>query len=97
MFHHIVLMRFTEAADVRFLCEVERYVERMRGELPYLRGYALVRNVASRSKGYEWAIISRFDSSAAHDAYQACELHQEMKAYMTPFIAEILACDGAAA
>ena len=94
MFHHIVLMRLTEAADAGFFETVERYVQRMPRELPYVRGYALLRNVASRSKGYDWAIISRFDSSAAHEAYQVSNLHQEMKAYMTPFIAELLACDG---
>jgi len=34
-----------------------------------------------------------FDSSAAHDAYQASPAHQEMKVYMMPYIEDLLACD----
>ena len=90
-------MRFTADADARFFAEIERYVGRVKRELPDVRGYTFMRNLAGRSKGYDWAIVSRFDDSAAHDAYQVCGLHQEMKAFMTPFIADILACDGDAA
>ena len=95
MFHHIVLMRFTAATDARFLAEVERYADRIRRELPYVRAYAFVRNAAGRAQGYDWAVIAHFDDSAAHDAYQVSDAHQEMKAYMAPFIADLIACDAA--
>jgi hypothetical protein len=87
-------MRFSEEADPRFFRRVDEYVDRVKNQLPYVRGYHLMRNVASRSAGFEWVIVSTFDNSAAHDEYQVSTVHQEMKAFMGPYITEIVACDG---
>lgn len=92
MFHHIVLMRI-EGADEAFHQTVEDYVARVREELPYVFEYVYRPNLADRSGGYDWTIISSFASSADHDRYQDSGLHQEMKAFMAPRIAALLACD----
>lgn len=92
MFHHLVLIRL-KGDDAAFHERVAAYVERIRAELPYVRQYDFVPNKADRAGGYDWAVISAFDSSEDHDRYQVSDVHQEMKAYMTPFIESLIACD----
>ena len=92
MFYHVVMMRLTEADDA-FLARVRHYEERIRHELPYVRDYRFGRNVAVRAKDYAWAVIGVFDNSADHDRYQVSPVHQEMKAFMAPHIADIVVCD----
>ncbi len=82
MFYHIVMMRFQDA-DRAFHDRVHGYGERIKREL----------NEASRAKGFDCAIIARFDSSADHDRYQVSDVHQEMKAFMMPRIADLVVCD----
>lgn len=93
MFHHVVLMEFTADADQRFLEQVEAYSERIRRSAPNLLRYVFGRNVASRSGGFPYGIVSSFVSAADHDAYQMSATHQEMKAYLTPYIARIVVCE----
>lgn len=92
MFHHIVLMRLSGIDDA-FHRRVAAYSARIRAELPYVRNYAFAPNVAGRSAGYDWAVLSSFDTAADHDLYQVAAVHQEMKAYMTPFIEALVVCD----
>lgn len=93
MFHHVVLMEFTAEADRRFLDQVEAFAERVRRAAPNLLRYVFSRNIASRSDGLTYGIVSTFVSSADHDAYQVSDVHQQMKAYMTPYIARIVVCE----
>lgn len=92
MFYHVVLMRLTEADDA-FLARVSDYAERIRRELPYVRDYQFGRNAALRAKGYSWTVIGTFENSADHDRYQISPVHQQMKAFMMPHIADIVVCD----
>jgi hypothetical protein len=92
MFYHVVLMRLIDADDA-FLAWVSDYGEWVRRELPYVRDYHFGRNAALRAKGYGWTVIGTFENSADHDRYQASPVHQEMKAFMMPHIADIVVCD----
>lgn len=92
MFYHVVLMRLTDTDDA-FLTRVRDYEERIRRELLYVRDYQFGRNIAARADGYDWTVIGTFESSADHDRYQVSPAHQEMKAFMSPHIAEIVVCD----
>lgn len=93
MFHHVVLMKFTSAADESFYNEVEAYAAQIRRSASELRRYVFERNMASRNDGLTYGIISSFDNSAAHDRYQESPIHQRMKNYMLPFIERIVVCD----
>ncbi len=92
MFHHVVLMELKDA-DARFLARVRDYETRIRRELPYVRSYHFGRNAAARAKAFAWVVVATFDSAADHDRYQVSPAHQEMKAFMTPHIADIVVCD----
>jgi len=93
MFHHVVLMRFTAQAGPAFHAAVEAFCDRVRRADPRPHRYVYRPNVASRSDGLDFGIVAVFDSAAAHERYQVSAVHQEMKAYMTPFIERIVVCD----
>ena len=93
MFHHVVLMQFTAEANQDFLDKVEAFSEQIRKSARNLRGYVFKPNLASRSGGLNWGIVGSFASSADHDAYQVSPVHQQMKVFMTPYIARIVVCD----
>lgn len=92
MFYHAVLMKLEEA-DAEFLARVEQYAERVRAELPWVRDYRFGPNLASRAGEYKWTVIATFDSEEDHERYQISPVHQEMKAFMAPRIAQIVVCD----
>jgi len=93
MLQHIVMMSYTEAADDAFMVKVASYVDRVRRECAGVVSYAHCLNISDRRKQYTHAIIGAFESHAAQEAYQMSPAHQEMKAYMTPFIEDLVACD----
>lgn len=93
MFHHVVLMKFSAQAGPDFHSAVEAYCARVRSADPRPQRYVYRPNIASRSEGLDHAIVAMFDSAAEHDRYQISKVHQEMKAYMTPFIERIVVCD----
>jgi hypothetical protein len=93
MFIHAVLMRLSDGADDAFHRKVDDFVNRIRAELPYIREYYYGKNLANRANGLTWAVVGLFESSSDHDRYQVSPIHQEMKAYMTPYIDAIVACD----
>ncbi|MDR1967778.1 MAG: Dabb family protein [Burkholderiaceae bacterium] len=93
MFHHVVLMKFTAAADPAFHAAVEAYCERVRAGDPPPQRYVYHRNIAPRSDGLDYAIVAAFKDSAEHDRYQVSATHLEMKAFMAPFIERLVACD----
>jgi quinol monooxygenase YgiN len=93
VFFHVVLMRFAEDAGAEVDREVEAYAARVRRECVGLLHYDFAVNVASRAQGFDRVILAAFESGAAHDAYQVSPVHQEMKARMGRFIADILVSD----
>ncbi len=93
MFYHVVMMKLSNDADAAFHAKVEAFAAEFRKGAKGLVAYDYGRNVADRSKGYDWAVVGAFKSSADHDAYQVSDLHQRMKAFMTPVIADLVVCD----
>ena len=92
MFYHTVLMQFTDA-NANFLAQVAEFEARILSELDYVRAYHFGSNLASRAKHYQWAVIAVFDSAADHDRYQVSAVHQQMRAFMMPNIADLVVCD----
>jgi hypothetical protein len=93
MFHHVVLMAFSSAADQAFLQKVEQFAEQVRRSGPRLHRYVFRENIASRNDGLTHGIVSAFDTSEDHDVYQTSPIHMEMKAYMAPFLSRIVVLD----
>lgn len=91
-FYHFVLIRFTTPVADAFFGEVQALVQRIRGDVPGLLYYHFGPNGSDRGKGFTHCNLSVFDSSAAHDRYQAHPLHHEMRALMLPRM-EFVVCD----
>ena len=93
MFFHVLLMRFNADVPPDVDARVEAFAGRVRRECAGLVHYHYGANLASRAKHYDRTIISVFESSAAHDAYQVSPVHQEMKAQMNTWIADVVVSD----
>ncbi|MBO9680451.1 MAG: Dabb family protein [Acidovorax sp.] len=96
MYMHIVMLEFTPGADPAFLQQVQAYAVRVRQECEGVRLYHFGPNEAARAQGYTHAVVSLFDDSATHDAYQISPAHVAMKTYMGPCIRRLAVFDGAA-
>lgn len=94
MFLHVVLMEFNETADAQFFTEVQAHANRIRAECENLLMYEFRSNIADRSDGLNYAVVSGFTDSASHDAYQVCSAHVAMKNFMAPHIKRITVFDG---
>lgn len=93
MFYHVVMMKLTEDADAAFHAKVEAFSAEIRRSAKGLVAYDYGRNLADRSQGYDMAVVGAFKTSADHDAYQVSDVHQRMKGFMTPVIADLVVCD----
>lgn len=94
MYHHIVLLRL-HGIDENFHARVAEYVAQLRAELSNVRSYEFVRNKARRASGYEWAVISSFDTQEDHDRYQISQAHRRIEDFMRPYIDDLIVCDAA--
>jgi len=94
MFLHVVLMEFHETANAEFFKAVQMHADRIRAECKNLLMYQFTQNVADRSDGLNYAVVSGFTDSASHDAYQICSAHLAMKNFMSPHIKRITVFDG---
>lgn len=93
MFIHVVMMSFKTHADPAFHARVQKFAERLSASCDGMLGYWYGANEASRADGLTHAVISSFENAAAHDRYQVSPLHQEMKAFMVPFIERLVVFD----
>jgi hypothetical protein len=93
MFHHILLMNFAPDTGPEFFARAQEYIARIKAECEGVQSYFLAENRANRSDGLTHGIVALFDSSAAHDAYQASPIHQEMKAFMATRMARVVVLD----
>lgn len=93
MFYHVVMLKLTKDADAAFHAKCEAFGAEFRKSAKGLIAYDYGRNLADRSKGYDWAVVAVFETGADHDAYQVSELHQRVKAFMMPMIADLVVCD----
>jgi quinol monooxygenase YgiN len=94
MYMHIVMMEFSPSADTEFFGRVQAYADRIRAECQGVNMYHFGANGAARADGLTFAVVSAFEDAAQHDAYQVSPAHQEMKAYMGPYIRRMAVFDG---
>lgn len=92
MFYHVVLLDLKDL-DPASLSTLNGFAKRMTEELPFVREFHFGPNQASRAGRYGWTVVATFDSEPDHERYQVSEVHQQMKAFLTPFIADIVVAD----
>lgn len=93
MINHIVLMNLNHKVDEDVVKELQSYGNRIREQIKEVRHYEIVQNIANGKKGFDWAILSKFDSEADMQTYKATELHQNFVAFCDPFTEDLLFLD----
>lgn len=96
MYMHIVMMELSPSAGTDFMERVQAYADRIRKECQGVKIYHFGPNEATRADGLTYAVVSAFGDTLLHDAYQISPAHQEMKAYMSPYIQRMAVFDGSA-
>ena len=93
MIDHVVLMKLNERADVAVIETMQVHVATIRDGVGEVRSYELVPNIAAGGKGYNWAILSSFDSEAEMERYKVHPLHREFVAAADPYTEDFLTLD----
>ncbi len=75
------------------VANMQRYADRIREQIDEVKSYALVPNEAGGSQGYNWAILSSFESEADIDTYKVAPLHREFVEYCDPYTEDFLTLD----
>jgi hypothetical protein len=92
MFYHVVLLNL-KGLDPTALASLHGFASRMRDELPFLREFHFGVNKATRAAQYGWTVVATFDDEKDHERYQVSDVHLQMKAFLTPFIEDIVVAD----
>jgi hypothetical protein len=92
MINHIVLMKLNDAADEAVITGIRDYVAKI-AQFDHVHAYAIVRNTAPNANGFDWAILSAFDTEADMAAYRVHPLHREFVAFTDPYTVDYMALD----
>ncbi|HOU91293.1 MAG TPA: Dabb family protein [Polyangiaceae bacterium] len=91
MFTHVVLFKLVDpVADVE---RVRQGLLALRDEIPGILGLEVGVDVLRQERSYDVALIVRFDSRAAHDAYQAHPAHRAFAELLRPLRSHVAAVD----
>jgi len=93
MINHIVLMNLKSQSTKDLADKLNYYAERIRNEIDQVRSYQITQNIAKGSQGFNWAIISSFDSDSEMQIYKETELHKEFVSFCDPITEDILFLD----
>jgi hypothetical protein len=93
MINHIVLMNLSNNADQEIIDELMSYANRIRETINEVKHYEIIPNIANGSKGFNWAILSRFDNESEMNAYKQNELHQEFVTFLDSYTDDLLFLD----
>ena len=94
MFHHTVLLCLEKTADTEFLARMRKFEAAVRSSCKGVVRYHLVRNEAATRKEFEHALFSAFESYSSFVEYDRSALHDEIKAFLRPYIKDLVVADG---
>lgn len=75
---HIVLVKWREDADEAAIARFESEVVKLKDVIPGILEMSCGRNFCTRSQGYETALVARFSSRAALEAYSPHPAHRKV-------------------
>ncbi|WP_420730781.1 Dabb family protein [Hwanghaeella sp. 1Z406] len=93
VFYHVVMMKYRDGADAAFHEKVQEYCQAIQEACAGVLSYDYATNKATRSQGYDFAILARFESEDHHDAYQIDPNHVAMKTFMATQIEKMVVLD----
>jgi len=93
MFHHTVLLSLAPMADSAFFERFVRFEAQVVASCAGVIRYRLLPNDAPSRKSFGHVLVSAFESRAAFVDYDRCALHTEIKAFLGPFVADLVVAD----
>jgi hypothetical protein len=87
------MMQIPSKTDELFYTKVQEFCDRIQAECAGLRSLQFVRNISDRSKDFNHAVVSSFDTSEAHDFYQITPAHLEFKEFIMPLVKNLVVLD----
>jgi len=91
VFTHVVLFKLVDpGADAE---RVRQGLLGLRDEIPGIQGLEVGVDVLRQERSYDVALIVRFDSRAAQEAYQAHPAHRAFAEWLRPLRAGAVAVD----
>ena len=93
MIHHNVLMKLNDKANDEIIAIMQKYITQIRDQVDEVCSYRLVPNIAAGNKGYNWTILSSFNSTVDIDRYKATPLHQEFVKFCSPYEEDVVSLD----
>jgi stress responsive alpha/beta barrel protein len=73
---HIVLFKFPSGLTPEDEADMFEQVRRWPETIPGFTGLRLGRDVAGRSAGYDYLLLTEFETEEAHQAYYSAEAHK---------------------
>jgi len=93
MIHHNVLMKLNDKANDEVIAIMQKYITQIRDQVGEVSSYSLVPNIAAGNKGFNWTILSSFNSIADIDSYKATPLHRELVSFCSPYEEDVVTLD----
>ncbi len=92
MITHVVLFKLKDPSP-ESLEKARAVLAVLAGKIPELRHFEVGTDVVRSKRSFDLALIARFDSREALQAYQVHPVHQEVVKYMKPASDSIIAVD----
>ena len=89
-----MLLRLAAEADATFIARFARFEAAVLEGCAGTVAYRLLPNEAPSARGFTHALFSTFASPAAFVDYDRSALHAEIKAFLGPYVRELVVADG---
>jgi hypothetical protein len=92
---HIVLMRWKDGVSAAAIDTTSELAQKLAAEVPGVLSLSDGPSVSIEGieRGYDYALLVRFESIGARDAYLPHPVHQEYVDHISPIAAEVLVFD----
>ncbi len=90
---HVVLFKFPAELTPDVEAEMFEHVRRWPETIPGLTGLRLGRDVSGRSGGYQYLLLTEFESEDAHRAYYSQPAHQAFSDWVFARQCEVIRMD----
>lgn len=90
---HVVLFKFPQPLTADEEAEMFRRVKAWPDEIPGFTGLRLGKDVGGRSGGYDYLLLTEFESEEAHQAYYPQPAHQAFAEWVGERKAEVIRVD----
>jgi heme-degrading monooxygenase HmoA len=90
---HVVLFKFTPGLTPEEGADMFEQVQRWPEVIPGFTGLRLGRDVAGRSAGFDYLLLTEFETEQAHQAYYSAPAHKAFSQWVFSRVCEVIRVD----